>query len=172
MMRRFRKLCEKHRDRVYTFAWYFLGNREDAEDVVQEVLIRLWNHWQEVDPVRLPAWITRVARNACLDALRKRKSYRSVVSGESGEKALARAASGGPDPEKLAEALEFQRELERALQTLPEAHRSVVVLREIQRLKYDEIAEALDLPLNTVKVYLHRGRRELREQLRKSMDDE
>ncbi|MBT4496815.1 MAG: sigma-70 family RNA polymerase sigma factor [Gemmatimonadetes bacterium] len=171
-MRRFRKLCERHRDRVYTFAWYFLGNREDAEDVAQEVLIRLWNHWQEVEPARLPAWITRVARNVCLDLLRKRKSYRAVVSGEGDEEALARVASRGPDPEKLAEASEFQRQLERALQALPEIHRTVVVLREIQGLKYEEIAESLGLPLNTVKVYLHRGRRELREQLRKSMDDE
>jgi len=171
-MRRFRKLCERHRDRVYTFAWYFLGNREDAEDVAQEVLIRLWDHWQEVESARLPAWITRVARNACLDLLRKRKSYRGVVSGEGDEEALARVASGEPNPEKLVEASEFQRQLECALQTLPEIHRTVVVLREIQGLKYDEIAESLGLPLNTVKVYLHRGRRELREQLKKSMDDE
>ena len=171
-MRRFRKLCEQHRDRIYTFAWYFLGNREDAEEVVQDVLLRLWKNWREMEPDQLPAWITRVARNACLDALRRRKSYRKLVSDEDGEEALERAAAGGPGPEELMEASEFQQQLEVALQALPEEHRTIVVLREIQGLKYGEIAGALGLPLNTVKVYLHRGRRALREQLRKSMDDE
>ena len=85
---------------------------------------------------------------------------------------MERAASGGPSPEELMEASEFQQQLEVALQALPEEHRTIVVLREIQGLKYGEIAGALGLPLNTVKVYLHRGRRALREQLRKSMDDE
>lgn len=46
-MRRFRKLCDQHRDRIYTFAWYFLKNREDAEEATQDVLLRLWSHWRE-----------------------------------------------------------------------------------------------------------------------------
>lgn len=81
-MRRFRKICERHRDRIFTFACYYLGNREDAEDVTQEVLLRLWENWRSIEPEGLPAWITRVARNACLDALRRRHSYRTVVSAD------------------------------------------------------------------------------------------
>ena len=172
MMRRFRKLCEEHRDRIFTFARYYLGNREDAEDATQEVLLRLWDNWREVEAGRLPGWITRVTRNACLDALRRRKSYRSVVSGEDGTEVVERTSGGDPGPEVAVEAKEFRERLERALETLPEAYRSVVVLREIQGMKYDEIGAALGLPLNTVKVYLHRGRRALREELRHNADDE
>lgn len=171
MMRRFRKLCEEHRDRIYTFARYYLGNREDAEDVAQEVLLRLWDNWRQVEAGRLPAWIARVTRNACLDALRSRKIYRSVVSGEEREW-VDRMPAGGLDPEALAEASEFRQRLERALGELPEAHRAVVVMREIQEMRYEEIGTALGLPLNTVKVYLHRGRRALREELRKNAADE
>ena len=107
-----------------------------------------------------------------MDALRRRQSYRRVVSGDSEEEALTRAPTGDPGPHELAEASEFQQQLERALQVLPETHRAIVVLREIQGMKYEEIAAALDLPLNAVKVYLHRGRRELREHLRKSMGND
>ena len=166
MRQSFQRLCDEQRDRIYTFACYYLGNREDAEDATQDVLVRLWRNWQRLPAGQLPAWITRVTRNASLDALRRRGSYRSVVRQEGGEDEVARAAASGPDPAALTEAAEFRARLERALEKLPEAHRAVVVLREIQGLGYQEIAAALDLPLNTVKVYLHRGRRALREELR------
>lgn len=106
-----------------------------------------------------------------MDALRRRRSHRRIV-GPDGEEALARATADGPGPHELAEVSEFQQELERALQVLPETQRAIVVLREIQGLKYEEIAAALELPLNTVKVYLHRARRELREHLHKSMGND
>ena len=170
-MRRFRKICERHRDRISTFACYYLGNREDAEDVTQEVLLRLWDHWRSIKPEGLPAWITRVTRNACLDALRRRHSYRTVVSAYPDEQILATAADTAPDPADQLEASDFQRQLEDALQHLPEAHRAVVVLREIQGMKYEEIGDSLDLPLNTVKVYLHRGRQQLRQQLHRDMGE-
>lgn len=170
-MRRFRKICERHRDRIFTFACYYLGNREDAEDVTQEILLRLWENWRSIEPEGLPAWITRVARNACLDALRRRHSYRTVVSADPDEQILSTAAATASDPVEQLEASDFQRQLEDALQHLPEAHRAVVVLREIQGMKYEQIGNSLDLPLNTVKVYLHRGRQQLRRQLHRNMGE-
>ena len=166
-MRRFRRLCDQHLDRIYTFACYFLGNREDAEDVTQEVLIRLWERGREIEEADLPAWITRVTRNACIDALRRRPR-----AGSTGDDAFEHIASPAPGPDAEVEAAEFQQRLERALLRLPESHRAIVVLREIQGLKYEEIGEALRLPLNTVKVYLHRGRRELRELLRENQEND
>ena len=68
-MGRFCRLCQEHRDRIYTFAFYYMGNREDAEDITQEVLFRLWRHGLRMDDESVAAWLTRVARNACLDAL-------------------------------------------------------------------------------------------------------
>lgn len=165
-MRRFRKLVEEHRHRIYSFAYYYLGNHEEAEDVTQEVLLRLWKNWQRIDRGRLPAWITRVTRNACYDALRKRQAYRALVGEDADGEVADNAATPEPDPEAQAETSDFHQHLERALQQIAEPYRSIVILREIQDLKYEQISEALDMPLNTIKAYLHRGRRMLREQLR------
>jgi RNA polymerase sigma-70 factor (ECF subfamily) len=155
-MGRFRRLCQEHRDRIYTFAFYYMGNREDAEDITQEVLFRLWHHGLRIDDESVAAWLTRVARNACLDALRQRRRYRSVVSTQDPEPVLQRT------PAVEAGDVDLRRQLEAALTRLETPLREIVIMREIQDLSYREISQSLELPLNTVKVYLHRGRRRLR----------
>ena len=155
-MGRFRRLCQEHRDRIYTFAFYYMGNREDAEDITQEVLFRLWHHGLRMDDNGVAAWLTRVARNACLDALRQRSRYRSVVSAQDPEPVLQLI----PAVETVD--VDLRRQLEAALTRLESPLREIVILREIQGLSYREISQSLKLPLNTVKVYLHRGRRRLR----------
>ena len=154
-MGRFRRLCQEHRDRIYTFAFYYMGNREDAEDITQEVLFRLWHHGLCMDDESVAAWLTRVARNACLDALRQRRRYRPVFSTQDPEPVLA------VEPVDV----DLRRQLEAALTRLESPLREIVILREIQGLSYREISQSLKLPLNTVKVYLHRGRRRLRDLL-------
>ncbi|MEW6752579.1 MAG: sigma-70 family RNA polymerase sigma factor [Candidatus Latescibacterota bacterium] len=162
MIGRFRRLCARHQDRVFTFARYYLGQREDAEDVTQEVLVRLWEHGAQIPEEELPAWLATVRRNACLDLLRRRRSERAVVSSSGGCEPLERAVAPGPQPDGLVQDAELRAQLEGGLQLLPEAQRAVVVLREVQGMTYEQISQALGLPLNTVKVYLHRGRRALR----------
>jgi RNA polymerase sigma-70 factor (ECF subfamily) len=85
--------------------------------------------------------------------------------------AMERAASPMPGPAALAETADFEAHVKEALRDLPEPYRSIVILREIQDLKYEEIGAALEMPLNTVKVYLHRGRRKLRDRLRERVGD-
>lgn len=163
----FQELVRRHRDRVYTLAFYSLKNREDAEDVTQEVLIRLWNHYRRLEGEHLAAWIVRVTKNACVDAVRRRQTrYRHEAPTSEDDDRLERAPSHDAGPERDAEAAQFRRCLKAALGDVPEPYRSIVILREIQGLAYDEIAKAVDKPLNTVKVYLHRGRKMLREQLK------
>lgn len=166
MLRAFQKLVDRHRDRVFTFACYCLGDRDEAEDVTQEVLVRLWGHFEHLEAERIGPWLIHVTRNACIDAIRKRNTYRALVSVDPDGEMMARAASDGPDPVAMVESADFQQQLERALERIAEPYRSIVILREIQDLKYEEISEALDIPLNTIKVYLHRGRRKLREHLK------
>ena len=149
---------------------YFLGDRTEAQDVTQDVLLRLWQHRDNVDEDRLLGWLLRVTRNACVDALRKRKAQRNVMTSDS--EALEYTPGQGPTPETSAEAADFQGHLERALRRMAEPYRSIVILREVQELKYEEISGAMDLPLNTVKVYLHRGRKMLREHLSEVMHRE
>ena len=161
--RHFERIVRTHQDRVFSFAVYLLGDRTEAADVTQEVLIRLWRHREALDEDRLLAWLLRVTRNACIDALRRRTARRNVEAPAAD--GFDRAAARAPMPDAEAEAADFQRHLEQALHRLPEPHRSIVFLREVQELRYDEISGTLDLPLNTVKVYLHRGRKMLRTHL-------
>lgn len=165
MLDRFRNLVEQHQNRVFTFALYQLRDRGEAEDVTQEVLLRLWNHLDKVEAEKEGAWLVRVTRNACYDLLRGRRSRNRVLS-TGGEARLDEARDPGPSPEAGVATWDVGRHLQRALGELEEPYRSIVILREIQELKYEEISEAMEIPLNTVKTYLHRARRKLREKLR------
>jgi RNA polymerase sigma-70 factor (ECF subfamily) len=156
-----------HGRKVFTLAVYLLGSREEAEDVTQEVLVRLWRRGGEVSPDRIGAWLVRVTRNACIDTIRRRKQRTQVD--------LDGAAAAGlqertPGPEALLHASQLGGRILKALENLSEPSRSIVVLREIQGLSYQEIADALEMPINNVRVTLHRGRRRLREELREVHD--
>jgi len=166
----FEAAVARHQRRVFSFAHYFLGNPSEAEDVVQEVLLRLWQNWQDLDSERLEPWLLRVTRNACYDLLRKRRSTSRYLAPDPEGHVTDRAASDRPSPQAKAEAGDFRKHLLAALRKLDEPMRSVLILREIQGLKYQEIADILQLPLNTVRVYLHRGRQRLRRQLGRVYD--
>ena len=166
----FEEQVRQHQDRVYGFAYHFMGSRAAAEDVVQDVLIRFWERHGEVDAERVLGWLLRSTRNACIDAQRKRKTWRRFF--ESDADTLGAAASPAPSPHAEAEAADVQRHLRRALGRLGEPYRSIVILREIQQLQYHEISETLDLPMSTVKVYLHRARQRLRHHLAHVTDHE
>ena len=168
--RRFERSVRKYQHRIYGFAVYFLGDKVEAQDVTQDVLLRLWQHRDEIDETRVLGWLLRVTRNACVDALRKRKARSNVMRADT--EALGYAPGNGPTPEASAEAADFQGHLGRALSRIAEPYRSIVILREVQELRYEEISGAMNLPLNTVKVYLHRGRKMLREQLSEVMHRE
>ena len=166
MLTAFEDTAQKYRRRVYSLARYLLSNREEAEDVTQEVLLRLWRHQQGVDEERLGAWLLRVTRNACYDLLRKRRSDAALGTSSSLDDDEAReVATPEPGPQSLAEASDFRRRLLAALSDLGEPYKSIVILREVQGLPHREIGEALGMPEVTVRVHLHRGRRKLRERL-------
>lgn len=171
MQMAFEKTVDQHRDRVFTYAWYCLGDRDDAEDVTQEVLVRLWRHWGELEEARVVPWLIHVTRNLCIDTMRRRKTYRGMVREDPEGVAMNQAASPEPGPSALVESVEFSEHVQRALLQVPEPYRSIVILREVQDYRYEEIGTALQIPLNTVKVYLHRGRRKLRERLQEVVRD-
>lgn len=164
----FEGIAARYQDRIFSFARYLLSNREEAEEVTQEVLIRLWRHQEGLDVQRVGSWLLRVTRNACYDLLRSRRSATRAMPQVSldEEEAAHEVASAERDPESLAQAADFKRALASALAELAEPYKSVVVLHEVQGLSHQEIAEALGIPEVTVRVHLHRGRKKLREQLR------
>ncbi|MEM6453878.1 MAG: RNA polymerase sigma factor [Acidobacteriota bacterium] len=154
---------DDHKDRVFALALTLLGQRQDAEDVTQETLIKLWDQGRALAPAHVGPWLLRVARNASYDLLRRRQVRQRVHGDEDGDPIADRTVDDrAGDPHDDAERACFRRRLQQAIAHLPASIRTVVVLREIQGMAYDDIAQAVDRPLNTVKVYLHRGRKLLR----------
>lgn len=159
MLKQYRQAVDQHRQRVYSFAAYSLRAAEDAEDITQEVFIKLWQHWQRIDHDKLGAWLLRVARNTVIDHGRKHSSRRQLQDdfSEVEEQADATDVAGELDRGQL------RRQLEAAVRGLDEPFRSIVILRDIQGLSYRDIEQCLEMSQSQVKVYLHRARRKLRE---------
>ena len=155
----YRRAVEQYGQKVYAFACYSLRSKQDADDVTQEVLIKLWRHWRTVDPEKIMAWLMRVTRNAVVDHIRKRQLADSRFDDRIEPEAQAATEGQGEarDRERLREML-----LE-SIQALDEPFRSLLIMRDIQGMSYADIQGALELSESQVKVYLHRGRRKLRE---------
>ena len=152
-------LLRQHADLVYRVALRVTGTPADAADAAQEALVKVWRGIEGVPTDRQRAWAARVARNASLDLLRRRSARPAPGLAE----AVAEPLACDPLPDDAAEAGELRAQLARAVGALDEPYRSILVLREIEGLAYAEIADALDLPLNTLKVYLMRARRRVRQ---------
>lgn len=159
-----------HGGRVFTLAVYLLNHREEAEDVVQDVFIRLFQRGSEVDPKRIGAWLMRVTRNCCIDLIRRRSTSKFPPQAATDGRGPEDVIDGRPRPDARLRASELGSKIQAALSGLGEPYRSVVILREIQQLTYGEISEVLNMPLNTVRVSLYRGRRSLREALREEYE--
>jgi RNA polymerase sigma-70 factor (ECF subfamily) len=168
----FQVLSERHCDEVYRYAAGLLGNRADAEDATQEVLLRLWNHLPRLNLFNIRAWLYRTTRNYCLDQIRRRGHAASGrgTGGVEVDGILEEWVDEGAVDPSLAADSSFQLEqARRVLQGLPETLRSVFVLYEVNGLRYREIAAALGMPINSVKVNLMRARERL-SGLRKRME--
>lgn len=166
----FKRVVKQYKDFIYSYSYYFSGTHEDAEDLTQEVLIRIW---ENMDSLRLgptKSWVSKVTRNVCIDWARRRRARpEAPVSLQSEDCEFDFPA---PFEESGAEKEEMKRNIKKAIAKLPEKLKSVIILREIEDLKYEEISDVLNMPLNSVKSYIHRGRRLLREQLSAIYEDE
>jgi RNA polymerase sigma-70 factor, ECF subfamily len=156
----FKVLCHRHRDEIYRYALGLLANRPDAEDAAQEVLLRLWNHLPTLNPFNLRAWLLRTTRHYCLDQIRRR-SNRTTPLLMDDETLDERPDEFAVNPSSAADASLRLEQARQALLKLPENLRSVFVLYEVNGLRYREIAETLEIPINSVKVYLSRARERL-----------
>ena len=163
--RTFNKLLDEYKNRVYSYAVYLLRNSEDAEDVTQEVFVKLWKNLDKIDPDRTGAWIMRVAHNQCINMTRKQKTHRSCET-HSGEPLFMNMPAREDEitnPELCLETREKNRILLQAMQGLPLKTRSFLLLYYFRGLKYQKISEITDTNVNTVKVEVHRGRKMLKD---------
>lgn len=160
MLEQYQQAIEQYRQRVYSFAHYSLRAREDAEDITQEVFIKLWQNWQKIDHDKLNAWLMRVAHNAVIDLVRRRKNPAEQIDdyAEPEDQATTlEEASAKVDQEA------FREELMSSICALDDPFRSIIIMRDVQGMSYADIQHTLDMSESQVKVYLHRARRRLRE---------
>lgn len=158
----FEELIRQYEKKVYTLCFRMCSNSEDAEEAAQDAFLALW---RGIDRFRqessLSTWIYRLATNACIDTLRRRKKQSGSVSLDD-EELFVDAVDTSPQPQETVEHREARKLLQEGLSALPEEYRKVLILREIEGLSYTEIAECASLELGTVKSRISRGRSLLR----------
>lgn len=158
----FATLVQRYSGAVFNQAYRMLGDSHEAEDVVQEVMLRAYRRLDSYDPGRrFVTWLLTISSNHCIDRLRRRR-----ISWLTLDDVAFWLPSSEAGPEHSAIAAESRAAVQRALQRLPENYRSVTVLRYWHDLSYLEIAAALGLTEATVKTRLHRARKMLEEALR------
>lgn len=166
----FNRLMEQHERRMYAVALRMCGNREDAQDCLQEAMLRVYRAIGGFKgQSSFSTWVYRITMNTCLDELRRKKNRQST----SLDSLLDMGWSPSDDtnaPEKQAIRSELRRNLNRAIQELPEEMRSAVVLRDIQGFSYEEIAHMLEINVGTIKSRISRGREKLREKMKENAE--
>ena len=169
----FHNLVQEHKNRVFSYCYYFLKNREDAEDVTQEVFIRFWNNRESIHRKKLGAWLLTVAHHRCIDLIRQKRAAlsRQRMTKDLDPDALASTHTHESDPELHLEFTETQKVLLSAMESLPEKTKSIIMLHYFQGLKYETISEMLDTKVATIKVAVHRGKRLLRDALMESFPE-
>jgi RNA polymerase sigma-70 factor (ECF subfamily) len=171
--RAFRTLMERHSSKVYNFLIRSLGRRDLADDLLQEVFLRIVRRAGTFrGQAKFTTWMYTIARNLIIDHARRQRHRRTVAldaparAGDAdGDTRLDRTPDRGPTPDRLAEGARFSGRLETALGALPEDQRDVFLMREVEGLKFREIAEVVGIPINTVKSRMRYALESLRDDL-------
>lgn len=141
---------------LYNVAYRLTGNDDDAYDLVQEALLRVRKGLETYQPGSMEGWLSRIVTNVFLDEVRRKRRRPVEVMPEDQERLLPSAPGADEATESLSD------DVQAALRRLPEEFRTAVVLCDVVGLSYEEIAEALSVPVGTVRSRIHRGRRLLR----------
>jgi RNA polymerase sigma-70 factor (ECF subfamily) len=155
------EVARTHGRFLYTVAYRLTGNDDDAQDLVQDVLLRVRRGLETYRPGSLEGWLSRIATNAFLDDVRRRHRRPLDALPDDPDRAVPPAAAA--DEQLAAESLSDN--VQAALARLPDDYRAAVVMCDVVGLSYEEIADALAIPVGTVRSRIHRGRRQLREAL-------
>lgn len=156
-------IVRTHTRRVYNLCYRFTTHREEAEDLTQEVFLRVFRTLKSYDANQgaLGVWMHRVARNLLIDHYRASRKQRLAVSLEDAMPRIEQKESGAPRPDDALARAELGATLQQALARLSPELREAVILRDLQGLEYREIGQVLDIPDGTVKSRINRGRAEL-----------
>jgi len=169
----YRELIGRYQRPVFSLIYRLVRNREQAEDLAQDTFIKVLNALDRYDPsYKFSSWIFKIAHNTALDQLRRREPDTLSLDGsphartaDEVEATTVTAVATDENPEQYTSSREVGREIEHALGMIRVEYRTAIVLWHIEGRPYEEIAEIMGLPLGTVKTYIHRGRKELRQHL-------
>ena len=171
----FDRFVEHFRAKIFHYSWLMCGQREDAEDVAQDTLLKVFENFDQLrEPERVRPWVFRIARNACL--MKRRKSVFAPsqelslddflpAMDHAGGHLRLQIADWSPLPDDRILQSEIKKELNRAISELPENYRSVILLRDVEELSTSETAQILDVTGDAVKTRLHRARLAVRQKL-------
>ena len=170
----FRELLVRYERPVFSLVFRMVRDRTLAEDLAQEAFIRAFNAIDSYKPgYKFSNWIFKIANNHTIDYLRRRKLDTISIHGspdattaEERERTELTLESRDETPEQHVENVELGGQIEEAVARLRPEYRTVILLRHIEGYSYDEIAEIMDVPIGTVKTFIHRARGELRDRLR------
>jgi RNA polymerase sigma factor (sigma-70 family) len=165
----FEALVARYHRPIYHFAYRLLGRAEDAEDATQDVFIQVYRALPRARlDVPLRPWIYRIARNRCLDRLKRQRAvvFSALAAADDDETGVPDLPDADPLPDELAERADLQRLLSAAIEALAPAYREVVALRYAGDLAFGEIAVVLGMPENSVKTRFQRAKAMLRVALR------
>jgi len=171
----FDRFVEYFRPKIFHYSWLMCGHREDAEEVAQETLLKVFESGEQLrEPEKIRSWVFRIAKNACL--MKRRKSTFAPArelsldefmpsKHQDGEQVRIEIADWSALPDGKALQSEMRGLLEKAIRELPEVYRSVILLRDMEELSTQETAQILDVSDDVVKTRLHRARLAIRERL-------
>lgn len=161
------ELVKRYRDKLTNFAYRFMGNPEDAEDIVQDTFVKLFTHRHFYRNIaKFSTWIYTITANLAKTELRKRKRRKVSYLSQMGTEDKDFDIPGEDTTDEYTEGRFAKSRIQDAIQTLPIHFRTAVILRDIQELSYEEISKILDVPLGTVKSRINRARLQLQEELR------
>lgn len=153
---------ESFQRKVFNYTWMMCGQREDAEEVAQDTLLKVFENWAQLrDPEQVKPWVFQIARNCCL--MKRRKSVFAPTAEVPLDDLELASEVEGADEAVIRK--ELNAELEKALRAVPENYRAVIMLRDMEGLSTGETASLLDISEDNVKQRLHRGRAMLRKLL-------
>jgi RNA polymerase sigma-70 factor (ECF subfamily) len=165
----FVELVDKYKDKIFRYCFKMLKDHQEAEDLTQETFIRVYNNLDRYsNEYKFSTWIYKIATNLCIDRLRKQRlntvSIDQPISED--EDLTISLPDWTNNPENLHITKDLEDRVSETIMELPDKYRAAIVLRHLQQLSYEEISAVLELPVNTVKTRIYRGREVLRGRLK------
>ena len=162
------ELVNRYRNRLMTFVYRFVNDMEKAEDIVQDTMMKLFTHRHFYRNIaKFSTWIYTIAGNLAKTELRRKKRHKVTNLSQMGfEEREYQLPSVEPETGETAQGHFAEKQIQKAIQELPLHFRTVVILRDIQELSYEEISKIVDVPLGTVKSRINRARLQLQQALK------